>query len=99
MTLAEEATFLNKGAITKQLASLPNDITLEINVRNSKYIDSDIIEIFEDFVIQAKNKNITVQLISERENITNPESYVEFFEQEKNNKRSYFSSGDTIFKK
>ena len=99
MTFAEEVTFLNKGAIAKQLGSLPNDITLELDVRNSKYIDSDIIEILEDFVVQAKNKSITVLLISERGNETNPQSYIEFFKRDKIMKYSYFSQGDTIFKK
>ena len=99
MTFAEEVTFLNKGAIAKQLGSLPNDITLELDVRNSKYIDSDIIEILEDFVVQAKNKSITVLLLSERGNETNPQSYIEFFKRDKIMKYSYFSQGDTIFKK
>jgi MFS superfamily sulfate permease-like transporter len=99
MTFAEEVTFLNKGAIAKQLISLPNDITLELDVRNSKYIDSDIIEILEDFVVQAKNKSITVLLLSERGNETNPQSYIEFFKRDKIMKYSYFSQGDTIFKK
>lgn len=83
MTFAEEVTFLNKVAIAKQLGSLPNDITLELDVRNSKYIDSDIIEILEDFVVQAKNKSITVLLLSERGNETNPQSYIEFFKRDK----------------
>jgi MFS superfamily sulfate permease-like transporter len=99
MTFAEEVTFLNKGAIAKQLGSLPNDITLELDVRNSKYIDGDIIEILEDFVVQAKNKSITVLLLSERGNETNPQSYIEFFKRDKIMKYSYFSQGDTIFKK
>ena len=99
MTLAEEVTFLNKGAIAKQLGSLPKDITLELDVRNSKYIDSDILEILEDFVVQAKNKNITVQLLSERGSVTNPESYAEFLKKKKVVNYSYFSSGGDSFKK
>jgi MFS superfamily sulfate permease-like transporter len=99
MTLAEEVTFLNKGAIAKQLGILPNDITLELDVRNSKYIDSDILDVLEDFVVQAKNKNITVQLLSERGNVTNPKSYTEFFKRKKIINYSYFSSGGNDFKK
>lgn len=98
MVLAEEVTFLNKGAIAKQLQSLPNDITLELDVRNSKYIDSDIIDILEDFVVQSENKNITVKLLSERGNVTNPQSYVDFFLREKIKNYSYFDAGDTAFK-
>jgi MFS superfamily sulfate permease-like transporter len=98
MVFAEEVTFLNKGAIAKQLQSLPNDITLELDVRNSKYIDSDIIDILEDFVVQSENKNITVNLLSERGNVTNPQSYVDFFLKEKIKNYSYFDAGDTAFK-
>jgi MFS superfamily sulfate permease-like transporter len=100
MAFAEEVTFLNKGAIAKQLQNLPNDITLELDVRNSKYIDSDVIDILEDFAVQAKNKNITVQLLSERGNETNPQSYVEFFKRKKITNYSYFDAGDnTVYKK
>jgi MFS superfamily sulfate permease-like transporter len=98
MAFVEEVTFLNKGAIAKQLQNLPKDITLELDVRKSKYIDSDVIDVLEDFVVQAKNKNITVHLFSERGNVTNPKSYVEFFKREKIMNYSYFDSGDTAFK-
>ncbi len=37
------------------------------------------IEILEDFSEKTKGKNINVTLISERGNIINPESYIEFF--------------------
>jgi MFS superfamily sulfate permease-like transporter len=94
MTLAEEVTFLNKGAIAKQLNNLPKNITLNLDVRKSKYIDNDVIEILEDFVIQAKNKNITVHLLSERGDEINPKSYVEFFKKKKIMKYSYFEQGD-----
>jgi MFS superfamily sulfate permease-like transporter len=98
MTFAEEVTFLNKGAIAKQLKSLPKDITLELDVRNSKYIDSDVIDILDDFVVQSKNKNITVHLLSERGNETNPQSYLEFFKRKKIMSYSFFDQGDTVFK-
>jgi MFS superfamily sulfate permease-like transporter len=98
MSFAEEVTFLNKGAIAKQLQSLPRDTTLELDVRKSNYIDTDIVDILDDFVVQAKNKNITVHLISERGNETNPQSYVEFFKRKKIKNYSYFDQGDTSFK-
>jgi MFS superfamily sulfate permease-like transporter len=97
MAFAEEVTFLNKGAIAKQLQSLPKGTTLELDVRKSNYIDTDIVDILDDFVVQAKNKNITVQLISERGNETNPQSYVEFFKRKKIMNYSYFDQGDTSF--
>ncbi|WP_456421978.1 SulP family inorganic anion transporter [Lutibacter sp.] len=79
MTLAEEVTFFNKGAILKELDSLPRDTYLELDVRKTRYLDNDIIEILEDFSIKAKNRNIDVKLISERGIIENPSSYIQFF--------------------
>ena len=79
MTLAEEVTFFNKGAILKQLDSLPEDSFLQLDVRKTRFLDNDIIEILEDFAIKAKNRNIDIKLISERGIVKNPPSYIEFF--------------------
>ena len=79
MTLAEEVTFFNKGAILKELDSLPWDTYLELDVRKTRYLDNDIIEILEDFSEKAKNRNIDIQLISERGTVENPESFIQFF--------------------
>ena len=79
MTLAEEVTFFNKGAILRELDNLPNDSYLEIDVRNTVYLDNDIIEILDDFNYKAKLRNITIKLLSERGIEENPESYRAFF--------------------
>ncbi len=79
MTLAEEVTFFNKGAILKELDNLPENTLLELDVRNTRYMDNDIVEILQDFVDKAKNRNIEIKLISNRGTVFNPESYIEFF--------------------
>ncbi len=79
MTLAEEVTFFNKGAILKELDRLPENTYLELDVRKTRYLDNDIIEILEDFSGKAKNKDIDIKLISERGIAENPSSYIEFF--------------------
>lgn len=79
MTLAEEVTFFNKGAILKELDRVPHDSTLELDVRNTKYLDNDIIEILEDFAFKAKERNINIKLFSERGIVENPDSFVSFF--------------------
>ena len=79
MTLAEEVTFFNKGAILKELDSLPKDSYLELDVTKTRYLDNDIIEILEDFAYKAKERNIDIKLISERGIVENPPSYIEFF--------------------
>jgi MFS superfamily sulfate permease-like transporter len=80
MTLAEEVTFFNKGAIIKELDSLPRDCYLELDLLKTRYLDNDIIEILEDFAYKAKERNIDIKLISKRGVIENPSSFIEFFE-------------------
>ncbi|APZ45868.1 hypothetical protein BW723_05970 [Polaribacter reichenbachii] len=79
MTLAEEVTFFNKGAILKELDSLPKDTYLEINLIGTRYLDNDIIEILEDFLFKAKERNIDIKLVSKRGIVENPESFFKFF--------------------
>ena len=79
MTLAEEVTFFNKGAILKELDALPENSYLELDVTKTRYLDNDIIEILEDFAFKAKQRNIDIKLISERGAVENPSSYIEFF--------------------
>ncbi len=79
MTLAEEVTFFNKGAILNALDSLPEETFLELDVRKTRYLDNDIIEILEAFALKAKNRNIDIKLISERGVVENPPSYIDFF--------------------
>jgi MFS superfamily sulfate permease-like transporter len=83
MTFAEEISFLNKAAIQKELFSLPENSKLELDIRKTTYLDYDIVEILEDFIIQAKNKNINIYLKSERGDIENPASFIEFFKLKK----------------
>jgi len=79
MTLAEEVTFFNKGSILTELNNLPENSYLELDVRKTRYLDNDIIEILDDFAFKAKERNIDIKLISERGIIENPPSYIEFF--------------------
>jgi len=79
MTLAEEVTFINKGVILKELNNINENAYLEFDVTNTKYLDNDIVEILDDFAIKARERNINIKLITEREVIENPESYMEIF--------------------
>ncbi len=79
MTLAEEVTFFNKAAISRELDNIPEDSKLTLDVRKTRYLDHDIIEILEDFTIKAKEKNINVTLLSERGTVENPDSYIALF--------------------
>ncbi len=79
ITLAEEVTFFNKGAILRELDNLPIDTYLELDVRKTRYLDNDIIEILDDFTYKAKERNIDIKLISELGTVENPLSFIEFF--------------------
>ena len=79
MTLAEEVTFFNKGAILNELDKLPEKTSLELDVRKTRYLDNDIIEILDDFSLKAKNRKIDIYLVSERGDVKNPESFADFF--------------------
>jgi MFS superfamily sulfate permease-like transporter len=80
MELAEEVTFFNKGAILKELDSLPRDTYLEFDVTKTRYLDYDIVEILEDFAFKAKERNIDIKLISKRGVVENPPSFIKFFQ-------------------
>ena len=83
MTLAEQVTFFNKGAILNELDNLPENTYLEIDVRKTTYLDNDIVEILDDFAFKAKERNIDIKIISERGIVENPDSFIQFFKLEK----------------
>lgn len=81
MSLAEEVTFFNKGAILKELESLPRDTYLELDLIKTRYLDHDIIEILDDFSVKAKERNIDIKLVSKRGVAENPEDFFQFFKE------------------
>ena len=64
---------------------LPENSYLELDVRKTRFLDNDIIEILEDFAVKAKQRNIDIKLVSERGIVENPPSYIEFFKLRKKN--------------
>lgn len=90
MTLAEEVTFFNKATILRELDNLPENSYLELDIRKTRHLDFDVIEILEDFVIKAKERNINIKLVSERGTVENPPSYIEFFKLAK--KKPYYNT-------
>ncbi|MDH5379235.1 MAG: SulP family inorganic anion transporter [Cyclobacteriaceae bacterium] len=67
MTLAEEVSFINKGAILQELNALPNGTKLTIDMGKSVSIDYDVLEIIDNFNSTAKSKGIEVNLINRGE--------------------------------
>ncbi|MEQ9290581.1 MAG: SulP family inorganic anion transporter [Cyclobacteriaceae bacterium] len=62
MTLAEEVTFINKGAILKELNKIPDGTQLTIDASESTSIDYDVIEVIEGFRAHASERNISVDI-------------------------------------
>ena len=63
LELAEDVTFLNKASIQRTLNALPEGSRVIIDASNTINIDQDVIEIIEDFKINAKFKNIALDII------------------------------------
>ena len=63
MILSEKLTFFNKRSVFKALEEIEGGAEVTIDMSNSKYIDSDIVEIIDDFNNQAKERNISVSLL------------------------------------
>ncbi|WP_027067396.1 MULTISPECIES: SulP family inorganic anion transporter [Maribacter] len=79
INFAEEVTFINKGPIMKELDALKNDSYLELDFRKTKVLDYDILEYLDEFSIKAKNNNIDIKMIAEKETLDNPESFRKYF--------------------
>ena len=63
MELAEEVSFFNKASVLKALNAIPNNSKVIIDCKKSKSIAHDVIEIIQDYKINAKSKNITVETL------------------------------------
>ncbi len=63
LELSEHVSFLNKASIQQTLNHLPPNSNVVIDATKSTTIDYDIIEIIDDFKINAKTKDITINVI------------------------------------
>ena len=63
ISLSEDVAFLNKGAIIKELAEIPDDTYLTLDMSKCVSIDYDVREAIGDFVISAEERNINVKLL------------------------------------
>lgn len=66
MRLAEEVSFLNKGAVLESLGKVPNGAKLVIDQSQCVHIDHDVREIITDFCQTAAERDIEVTLIPSR---------------------------------
>jgi Sulfate permease and related transporters (MFS superfamily) len=66
LELAEEVSFLNKGAIKKELSEIPDGCLVVIDQSNCIYMNPDVAEIIADFMQSAPSRGILVELITTR---------------------------------
>lgn len=64
--LSEDVTFLNKANIQRALNIIPDNRKVVIDASKSIDVHSDVIEIIDEFTVNAKERNIEVEII-ERE--------------------------------
>lgn len=60
--LRKDVSFLNKPIIKYKLQDVPENSSVLIDATRADYIDKDVVEVIEDFMIGAHLKNITVEL-------------------------------------
>ena len=66
LSLAEQVTFLGRGALIKHLARIPDGSHVVIDLSRTVLIDHDVIEILEDFEKSAASRGIEVRRESRR---------------------------------
>lgn len=66
LELTEDVTFLNKANIQRALNSVPANSKIVIDGSKTINIDTDVNEIIDDFLVNAKTKNIEVEVIQRK---------------------------------
>lgn len=64
LKLSQEVSYLNKGAIAKFLRELPMGCSIVIDGTLSTYIDHDVLEVIQDFKINAPSRDIELELLN-----------------------------------
>lgn len=60
--LRKDVSFLNKPIIKRKLEAVPEGAFVLIDAGRADFIDKDVVEVIEDFIISSPLKNITVEL-------------------------------------
>ena len=63
LVLAEEVTFINKASIQRTLTQIPDGSKVILDASKSVYIDHDVVEIIEEFKVNAQYRNIELEVI------------------------------------
>lgn len=58
----KEVSFLNKGILKQQLEQVPDNSAVLIDATKSDFIDKDIVELVNDFIVNAETRGIRVYI-------------------------------------
>ena len=95
--LAQEVSFLNKAAIKKTLAQLPEGCSVVIDASASQYIAHDILELIRQFRdVVSKDKKIQLELTGFKENYSiENTNYIKIFHADKSEKKQTAGNVET----
>ncbi len=63
ISLSEDVSFLNKARILRSLNQLPDNVSVTIDASKTRSIHPDVLEIIDDFQLNAKTRNIEVIIL------------------------------------
>ena len=58
----KEVSFLNKSLIKNTFEQIPNDRSVLIDATKSEFIDRDIVDLVNDFIVNAESRYIRVYI-------------------------------------
>jgi MFS superfamily sulfate permease-like transporter len=58
----KEVSFLNKGLLKKVIEKIPDNSAVLIDATKSEFIDVDIVDLVNDFIVNAETRGIRVYL-------------------------------------
>ena len=61
--LKKDVSFINKALLRRMLSQVKPNSTLLIDGSKAEFVDHDIIETIEDFMLSAKEKNIDMEIV------------------------------------
>lgn len=73
LSFAEVVSFLNKGSIINEIRKIPKNSAVIFDFSRTKIVDNDVLEAIQDFVINARNKNISIKFINKPKSIIIPQ--------------------------
>lgn len=59
---AKEVSYLNKGYLKTVLENIPDDRAVLIDASKSSFVDQDVVEVVNDFIVNSESRNIRIYI-------------------------------------